>query len=85
MYTIIVTRKSGGHTVTVTDDMSLVEVIVNYCKGWSTARKIQILYPSHQFQEVWTWHSGVGAWKKETYDSVDITWKKETYGSVDIK
>ena len=62
MYTIIVTRKSGAYAVATTDDENLLNVILSFCKDYSTSRKIEVFHPNHQTRDVYRWDSRGKFW-----------------------
>ena len=62
MYTIIITDKSGDHFVTVTDSSVVKILVVEGLKNWSSARKIEVLHPSHQTKDVYHWDSEAKFW-----------------------
>jgi hypothetical protein len=62
MYTIIVTRKSGTHSVTITDNEDVKDLIVGWHKERSTAKRIEVLHPNHQTKDVYTWDSKGKFW-----------------------
>lgn len=65
MYTIIVTRKSGSHSVTTTDNDDVKLLVVEWLKKWSTARKIEVLHPNNQTRDIYHWDSKGKFWHGE--------------------
>lgn len=61
MYTIIATRKSGAHAVTVTDDEDLVQLIEQFYQTWTTVVRIETLFPNHQHRKILEWDKR-GSW-----------------------
>lgn len=62
MYTIIVTRKSGAHSVTITDNDDVKHLVVAWHKSWST-KKIEVLHPNHQTKDVYHWDAQEKFWQ----------------------
>lgn len=65
MYTIIRTNSSGAHQVTVTDSEDVMDLVVDWLKNYSAARKIEVLHPNYQTRDIYHWDSKAKFWHEQ--------------------